>query len=565
MPNTDPYDVSFTIPKQLHVDELSFTADLLILYASTTNLAAECPLCRQPSRRIHGCYTRTLADLPWCGTPVRLRVRVRKFFCDVPYCERRIFAERLDEVTRVHARTTERQREALEWIAFALGGEAGARLARQLGLLVSPDTLLNRIRKAFGSEAEDVRVLGVDDFSLGASHPGTILVDLERHRIVDLLGEHSVESLAKWLSQHPKVEVASRDRSHICREGLSAGAPQATQVADRWHLLRNLAEMLDEFLNQKRPRLKAAATPESQLNTSDDEDSLTEESVENPYKDPGAPGPLTPNRPRPGYARRQQISRKHYKLVVERWQEIRRLHQAGAEVTDIARKLGTSRPTVYRYKDLTEPPEFGQHRRRGSVLDPWVPYILKRWEEGCRNGSELYREIQEQGYSHSESNVGRLVAELRRSDGLRPDCSGRQRATSVAGARAPGTRHIVSLFLRRPERLTEEQALYLKRLRASDEAIGAAYELSQRFVEMIRDLDGERLEEWLAQAHSCEAPALRRFAASLKTDLAAVRAGLTESWNNGPVEGFIHKLKLVKRQGYGRANIDLLKARVMAA
>jgi len=521
MPNTDPYGVSFTIPKQLHVDELSFTADLLTIYASTTNLAAECPVCRQPSRRSHGYYTRTLADLPWCGTPVRLRVRVRKFFCDVPSsCERRIFAERLDEVTRLHARTTDRQREALEWIAFALGGEAGARLARQLGLLVSPDTLLKRIRKAFCSEAENVRVLGVDDFSLGASHPGTILVDLECHRIVDLLGEHSVESLAKWLSQHPKVEVASRDRSHICREGLSAGAPQATQVADRWHLLRNLAEMLDGFLSQRRPSLKAAATPESQLKSTDDEDSLTGQSVENPYKDPGAPGPLTPNRARPGYAHRQQSSRKHYELVVERWQEIRRLHQAGAEVSDIARKLGTSRPTVYRYKDLTEPPEFGQHRRRGSVLDLWVPYILKRWEEGCRNGSKLYREIQEQGYSHSESNVGRLVAELRRSDGLTPDCSGRHCAASDTAARAPGTRQIVSLFLRRPERLTEEQAAYLKGLRVGDEAIGAAYyELSQRFVEMIRDLDGERLEKWLEQAESCEAPALRRFAASLKTDL----------------------------------------------
>jgi transposase len=214
-----------------------------------------------------------------------------------------------------------------------------------------------------------VRVLGVDDFSLGASHPGTILVDLECHRIVDLLGEHSVESLAKWLWQHPKVEVASCDRSHICREGLSAGAPQATQVDDRWHVLRNLAEMLDEFLSPKRPRLKAAATPESQLKSTDDEDSLSEESLENPYKDPGAPGPLTPNRPRSGYARRQQTSLKHYELVVERWQEIRRLHQAGAEVIDIARKLGTSRPTVYRYKDLSEPQEFGQHRRRGSVLE----------------------------------------------------------------------------------------------------------------------------------------------------------------------------------------------------
>jgi len=185
---------------------------------------------------------------------------VRKFFCDVPSCERRVFAERLEDVARVCARATDRQREALEWIVLALGGQAGARLAHELGLIVCPDTLLNRIREAFRADEENVRVLGVDDFGLGRENtPGTILVDLERHKVVDLLGEHSVESLAKWLSEHPKIELASRDRSHICREGLSAGAPQATQVADRWHLLRNLAERLDEFLGQRRPILKAAA------------------------------------------------------------------------------------------------------------------------------------------------------------------------------------------------------------------------------------------------------------------------------------------------------------------
>jgi hypothetical protein len=192
-----------------------------------------------------------------------------------------------------------------------------------------------------------VRVVGVEDFGLGRDNaPGTILVDLERHKIVDLLGEHSVESLAKWLSRHPKVEVASRDRSHICREGLSAGAPQATQVADRWHLLRNLAERLEEFLGQKRPILRAAAGSERVPETGSDEDSVSEETPDNPYQDPGAPGPLTPNRPRPGYAHQQQTRRRHYELVVERWEEIRRLQGAGAEVSDIARKLGTSRPSV---------------------------------------------------------------------------------------------------------------------------------------------------------------------------------------------------------------------------
>ena len=155
-----PYRASFSIPNRLHIDELSFDGESVTIRASTDDLAARCPLCGQPSRRIHGCYTRTLADLPWCGTPVRLRVRVRKFFCDEPTCERRIFAERLENVAGVHARGTDRRREALEWIAFALGGEAGARLARELGLLVSPDTLLNRIRgasRAYGAEGVRAR------------------------------------------------------------------------------------------------------------------------------------------------------------------------------------------------------------------------------------------------------------------------------------------------------------------------------------------------------------------------------------------------------------------------
>jgi transposase len=236
MPSPDPYGGSFTIPQHLHVDALSFDGDSVTIRASTDDPAARCPCCGRPSRRIHGRYTRTLADLPWCGTPVHLRVRVRKFFCDEPTCERKIFAERLEGVAGVYARGTDRRREALEWIAFAFGGEAGARLARELGQLVSPDTLLNRIRGALRPDAEEVRVVGVDDFGFGRGNaPGTILVDLERHRVADLFEGHSSESIARWLGQHPGVEVVGRDRSNVCREGINAGAPKAMQVADRWH------------------------------------------------------------------------------------------------------------------------------------------------------------------------------------------------------------------------------------------------------------------------------------------------------------------------------------------
>jgi transposase len=554
MPNTYPASPgsSFTIPNQLHVDALSFDGDLLTISGSVRGSESHCPLCGQPSRRVHGRYTRTLADLPWSGIPVRLRVRVRKFFCDQPSCERRIFAERLDEVACVHARGTDRHREALEWIAFALGGEAGARLAHELGLLVSPDTLLNRIRGAFRTEAEGVRVLGVDDFGFRKGNvPGTILVDLERHKIVDLFEGHSAESIAQWLRQHPGLEVVSRDRSPVCREGISDGAPKARHVTDRWHLLHNLTQLLEEFLLQKHGALRNAA--------SEQEATESEEDV-------GAPGPRTPNRPRRWKARQEEAAMNRHERLVDQWKDIRRLHFAGADVRFISRKPGISPRTVYRYKAMAEPPPRQSYQRRASVLDPYVPYLLKRWKEGCRNGKRLLREIRERGYSNSERTFLYFTGELRHAEakGKPPSSAPRARKGAVAGL-SPTAKNVAALFMRREEKLSAEQKKYLERLCASDATLADARELTQEFAKMIRGLEGEKLDGWLEEAEASEAEVMKKFAAGLKKDLSAVRAGLTESWSTGPVEGFINKLKLLKRQGYGRANFDLLRARALAA
>jgi transposase len=552
MLNTAPNRSSFTIPEGLHVEELSFDGDLVTIYASTEGPAAECPLCKQPSQRVHGYYARTLSDLPWCGTPVRLRVRVRKFFCDQPSCERRIFAERLDEVAHVHARGTDRQREALEWIAFALGGEAGARLAHELGLLVSPDTLLNRIRGAHRAEPEDVQVLGVDDFGFRKGNAsGTILVDLERHRIVDLFEGHSAGSIAQWLRQRPGVEVVSRDRSPVCREGVNDGAPQARQITDRWHLLHNLTQVLEEFLLHKRPALQ---------------DAVPEPETEEKGEDVGVPNPARAVRPGSWQAGKEEAARGRHERLVEQWKDIRRLRLAGADVRFISRKLGISPRTVYRYKDLQEPPPRQTYTTRASVLDPYVPYLLGRWNEGCRNGKRLLREIRERGYSNSERTFIRFTRELRRAEaaGKPPSCAPRARKGSVAGL-SPTARNVAALFMRREEKLSEEQREYLGRLCASDGALADARRLTQEFAQMVRSLEGEKLDGWLTEAESSEAEVMRKFAAGLEKDLPAVRAGLTESWSTGPVEGFITKLKLLKRQGYGRANFDLLRARALAA
>ncbi len=499
---------------------------------------------------MHSRYRRTVADLPLRGVPVTLRVRARRFFCENPGCERRIFCERLPEVA-AYARKTSRLEEALLAIALELGGRAGARLAAELGLLVGRDALLARAKGApLAHLGGKVRVLGVDEFAFRKGNAyGTILVDLERRRVVDLLPECSQESLVSWLERHPGVEVATRDRSRIYREGIAKGAPKAAQVADRWHLLHGLALGLEEFLLHKRPALRDAV--------SEAEDGTTE-------GDAAVSG--STNRSGNRRARKEEAARKRHERLVQQWRDIRRLHVAGANVRFIARKLGIGARTVYRYKDLEEPPPRQTHTTRASVLDPYVPYLLKRWEEGCRDGKRLLREIRERGYSNSERTFIRFTRELRLAEaaGRPPSSVPRAKKGSVAGL-SPTAKNVAALFMRREEKLSTEQKAYLGRLCGADAALAEARRLTQDFAAMVRELEGEKLDGWLAEAEASRAEVMERFAAGLKKDLPAVRAGLTEPWSNGPVEGFVNKLKLVKRQGYGRAGFDLLRARVLAA
>lgn len=262
-----------------------------------------------------------------------------EFFCNEPSCERKIFAERLEEVARPFARGTGRQKEALEWIAFALGGEAGARLARELGLLVSPHTLLNRIRGAFHEDAGDVRVLGVDDFGFKRGNgSGTIMVDLERHKIVDIPEGHSTKLIAHWLGQRPGLEVLARDRSNVCREGIDAGAPKARQIADRWHLLHNLTQVLENFLLTKRTELKMATLEKT---TPDD----PETSVTAVKEIRVATTEIPDKRP---YEHIEGPARKRHERLLEQWkdiQDIRRLHLAGAKAA--RRSLTRSRRHIW--------------------------------------------------------------------------------------------------------------------------------------------------------------------------------------------------------------------------
>jgi transposase len=544
----------------LHVATLLLDEEGLTILASSEAAAAPCPLCGERSDRVHSRYVRTLADLPWAKLAVRLRVQVRKFFCANAACPRRIFAERLAGIAQAHARRTDRQGAALTAIAFANGGEAGARLAAALGYPVSPDTLLRLIRRDPDRAVPTPTVLGVDDWAIhkGLTY-GTLLVDLERRRPVDLLPDRSSGSLAAWLQAHPGVEVIARDRAGAYAEGARDGAPAAVQVADRWHLVANLADALEAFFRAKGECLEAAAA-------------LIRQAADKGRDQGGDPARSPPAEIYQGKRRHPQPERWRDRLeaaaeagVARRrahYEQARALHANGASVAQIARTVGIARMTVYKY--LREgPPQRKRHSIHGRqrVLEPREPHLLQRWNEGCRTATVLWRELQAQGFAHSLTNVQRFVAQLRREG---PPPADRPR-TALTKPQGPPPRLVASLVVRRPERRTAEQRAYLKCLCAEDPTIATATDLADEFLAMLRRREGERLPAWLAATEASGIDELTRFAGKLRADRDAVQAGLTLRWSNGQTEGQVSKLKLVKRQGYGRAKVDLLRKRVLRA
>jgi transposase len=526
----------------LRLKQVELDGETVRLHLAASARRARCPLCKRRSRRVHSSYHRTVADLPLAGRHLVLRLRVRRFRCDVRRCSRAVFAERFPKLVAAYGRRTLGQRAALEVIAFALGGAAGARLATQLGSPVSRATLLRVLRCADVPAPPAPRVLGVDDWAFRKGHRyGTILVDLERRRVVDLLDDRKAETLVPWLSQYPGLEVISRDRASAYAEAARKGAPQSVHVIDRWHMIQNLVEALERCLLRFRPALKVAAGVGDAIL---------------------GPLPSSTEAARvPWQQRAEAASRQKHATKVERYEQMRALRDAGFTVLDIAQLVGATRPTVYRYLALGGPPERQRPQRsKHRVLAPYEPYLIQRWAEGCRNRSRLFREIRLLGYQHSARTVSLFLKRLSEQPPAPAGTSARP--TKV---RVPSARHVACLLVWREDRLPEDEREYLRRLCDHEPTIALAYELAQEFVTMARERTGHRFDTWLARATASEITELDRFARGLTDDRAAVEAGLTQEWSNGQTEGQVNKLKLLKRQMYGRANFDLLRQRVLRA
>jgi transposase len=546
--------LSHLLPDRTHVRLATWKLDsvqsAITITLQARRITARCPLCGRRSKRLHSRYERTLADLPWSAYAVTIRLRVRRLFCRNTRCARRIFAERLPGVALPWARRTRRLEARLAAVGVALGGAAGVRLGRRLGLCASRNTLLRRVRQAPMPPVLTPSALGVDDWARRKrSTYGTVLVDLEQRQPVALLPDREADTLAAWLRAHPGVAVIARDRAGAYAKGARSGAPEAVQVADRFHLLQNLAEMLEVVFTTHAKDLRAVEQARRAAL----------------YENGSLPLP-----PAETQRKVKLLAGARHEHRKTRHGQVWTLHRQGWPGEKIGSHLGISRATVYRHLRSDALPERRTRRDAGrSRLDPWHRVVLEHWNNDRRDGRKLFGELRRLGYRGSYATLTRY---LRRFRALPEDAARRGASAkpcpvlvAVSPCRELTPRTAAWAVLRRAEKRSAEDRELLATLHRCDPELDEAITLAEAFLGLVRDRTPDRLDPWLNQAVRSTARPLCSFAKHLSADYEAVRAAVTLGWSNGPVEGQINRLKMLKRTMYGRAGLDLLGRRFLLA
>ena len=579
---TSPF---FPLPKNLALTAVCATETHLVVHVACTSPTACCPLCQQPSDRIHGHYGRTVADLPCAGQRVMLALTVRKFVCRTPTCPQQIFTERLPELVQSYARLTNRLRDALLALGLATSAQVCTRLAPNLGLQVRASSLLRALRTVACAPPTSVRILGIDDWAWKKGQIyGTLLVDLELRKPIEILPDRREETVRAWLLAHPEIEVVSRDRGGEYAAAAKKGAPQAQQIADKFHLLLNLREKLKELMARKQKLLPHVETIPSRTRASTEPGgssggtpaaaaSAVEVSKSFRHMSPYPRAPSSGSIPIPAEETPSQISRANRHA---RYEAVRTLHQQLVSQREIARRLKLSRNTVRKFLQAETFPERSPRPYRGSILDPYKPYILDRWKAGCWNGMQILEEIEHLGYTGSQALLRFFLAQVRKQH--------RAAGTTLARELSPGQNSVSAsadlppkpspkrrmspsraswLCMCQPDKLDEPQRKLVEQLRAAHPDLETAYQLSQAFVSMLAERRAQNLDDWLLQAKQSGIRELKSFAQGIRRDYAAVHAAFTSKWSNGPVEAQVNCLKLQKRLMFGRANFDLLRLHVL--
>ena len=392
-------------------------------------------------------------------------------------------------------------------LSHCSSAEMAARVARLLGFVTSPDSLL-RLQRLERFPAIFPRVLGVDEFALRKGRTyGTLMVDLERRIPVDIFEGIAAKDLTAWLQGHPQVEVLARDRAWAYRLAGQTALPQAQQVADRFHLVQNVGLALKDLLHSRRWQLL--------------------ESFGEVVSAPSG-------------SRATRFKRGH-------WEAVRALKDSGLSLSAIARKLGLNRKTVSKYMASDQPPEYAGRPPGASKVRPHLPHLRRRWIEGCHNARTLYREVVKRGYSGSERHIRKAVQPWRKGTG-----------------RPAKSRHPVKWLVLRPRRgLNSSEKVERDHLLQANPPLALGHRLKEWFHEIVKQGDLEALDAWSLEASQSGLKQFTSIARSFRRDYEAIKLALTSPWSTGQCEGQICRVELIKRMGYGRAKPDLLRQRIL--
>jgi len=478
-----------------------------------------CPDCGRRSRRVQSRYVRRPSDLPLAGRRVVLTILARRFWCDTVVCGRRIFCEQFDVgVLARYGRRTQRLETIVHHLGLALGGRPGAEFANRLMMPVSKDTLLRVVRRRAIDRHEELRVIGIDDFAFRRGQTyGTIVCDLERRKPVTLLPDRALETSRAWLAKRPSISIVARDRGGGYGEAIARGLPDAEQVADRWHLMENSSRAFLDAVSKSMQRIRQA------VGSKVVDPKLLTYAEKLQYE---------------GYVRRQETN-----------EAILQLAKSGTSIRQIVRQTGHSRKLV---RDVLRGQRLDVFRTRPSSLDSWLPWLNERWEAGARNALALWREMRAEGFV-GQSGVVSQWAQRRRLA---------EKANQSGLMRTPSARVLARLLTSAQDGLAKSEAVLVAVIENNVPELVEARKAIGDFQSMIRTKSAAKLDGWIEIA---KGSLVGSFVKGVEKDLMAVRNAIVSPWSNGQTEGQITRLKLIKRQMYGRAKLDLLQARVVGA
>ncbi|WP_199872949.1 ISL3 family transposase [Inediibacterium massiliense] len=523
--------------KDFNIFNIEISSKNIYLYVISTKNISICPLCNKTSKRIHSRYYRTLKDLPILGYPLEIIMICRKFFCDNPCCHRKVFTERFPDFIKPYSRRTDRLDNYLRFFAFSTSSNAMANILKKIPMSVSKNTLIRILRNTDIQVNCDVKYIGVDDFAFKkGNNYGTLICDLISHKPIDLLPDRKSKTFEKWLIQHPQVEIVSRDRSGAYAKGIKDAHKEIIQIADRFHIFHNLLEGVKNFLKRtissKLIIKLQGEVSRKEINEITEKNSNTQ---------------ITK-------ADKEKVERHNKKKELIR--EVKTLHSQGDSVWEISRITKLSRKTIKKYIEEDEEKIVIYTRpQKLSIINEYKDFI-KECINNNMKATEILEKLKLKGYSGSYGTITNYIRKFKKEEGVLS-------TNNTSKNKTISRYNIANYMWKNNDELEEYQLKDLKLVFNSKPIIEKIYRYIQSFRSIFKTKDLEKFKIWVKEASESDIKELERFSNGIIKDFDAVMNSFKYDYNNGLLEGQINRLKMIKRQMYGRAKFDLLKKRIL--